>query len=88
MVDVARRLCDDNQVYVAEIWSFHTIGDQVRFTLVFRNKETPPKIAAPRAAAPRRPSAPPPPRAVAAKHAKPVKKAKAKPKPAKKKARK
>ena len=43
MVDVARRLCEDNQIYVAEIWSYHTVGDQVRFTMVFRNKETPPK---------------------------------------------
>ena len=86
MVDVARRLCDDNQIYVSEIWSYHTVGDQVRFTLVFRNKEAPPKPAAPRVAAPRR-VAPPPPRAVAAKRAKPAKKAKAKAKPAKKKAK-
>jgi hypothetical protein len=46
MVDVARRLCEDNKIYVAEIWSFHTVGDQVRFTLVHRNREAPP--AAPR----------------------------------------
>jgi len=56
MVDVARRLCDDNQIQVNEIWSYHTVGDQVRFTMVFRNKEAPPKQpAAPRAAAPRKP---------------------------------
>jgi len=42
MVDVARRLCEDNHIYVAEIWSYHTVGDQVRFTLVHRNRETPP----------------------------------------------
>lgn len=42
MVDVARRLCEDNQIYVSEIWSFHTVGDQVRFTMVYRNKEAPP----------------------------------------------
>ncbi len=53
MVDVARRLCDDNQIHVNEIWSFHTVGDQVRFTLVHRSREAP--AAAPRAA--RRPSA-------------------------------
>lgn len=47
MVDVARRLCEDNHIYVSEIWSFHTIGDQVRFTLVYRNREAPP--APPRA---------------------------------------
>ena len=39
MVDVARRLCEDNHIPVAEIWSFHTIGDQVRFTLVHRNRD-------------------------------------------------
>src|SRR5262249_614277 len=56
MVDVARRLCEDNQVYVSEIWSYHTVGDQVRFTMVFRNKEAPPKQpAVPRAAAARKP---------------------------------
>ena len=36
MVDVARRLCEDNQIHVNEIWSYHTIGDEVRFTLVHR----------------------------------------------------
>jgi hypothetical protein len=83
MVDVARRLCEDNQIYVSEIWSYHTVGDQVRFTLVFRNKEAPPKLAAPRVAPPRRPAAPPvhPPAPKPAKPAKPVKKAAAKPKP-------
>jgi hypothetical protein len=89
MVDVARRLCDDNQIYVSEIWSYHTVGDQVRFTLVFRNKEAPPKPVAPRVAAPRRPAPPPARPPVPAKRAKPVKKAvKAKPKAVKKKARK
>jgi hypothetical protein len=39
MVDVARRLCEDSQISVAEIWSFHTVGDQVRFTLVHRNRD-------------------------------------------------
>ena len=36
-VDIARRLCAENQVNVAEIWSYHTIGDQTRFTLVHRS---------------------------------------------------
>lgn len=65
MVDVARRLCEDNQVYVSEIWSFHNVGDQVRFNLVFRNREAPPKVPAARtpaaaraAAAPRAKAAP------------------------------
>ena len=39
MVDVARRLCEDNQIHVNEIWSYHTVGDEVRFTLVHRSRE-------------------------------------------------
>jgi hypothetical protein len=39
MVDVARRLCEDNQIRVSEIWSFHNVGDEVRFTLVHRNRD-------------------------------------------------
>ena len=35
-VDVARRLCTDHLIAVAEIWTYHTVGDQVRFTMVFR----------------------------------------------------
>ena len=35
-VDIARRLATENGVNVAEIWSYHTIGDQTRFTLVHR----------------------------------------------------
>lgn len=62
-VDIARRLAAENGVNVAEIWSFHTIGDQTRFTLVHRaptpepRRATPRRAAgskAPRAAAPRR----------------------------------
>ena len=49
MVEVARRLCEDNHVVANEIWSYHTIGDQVRFTLVHRSRET----SAGRPAAPR-----------------------------------
>ena len=52
MVDVARRLSDDNHIYVSEIWSYHAVGDQVRFTMVFRNKEVPPRPAASRPVAP------------------------------------
>jgi hypothetical protein len=58
MVDVARRLCEDNQIHVDEIWSFQPIGDQVRFTLVHRSRETAAPAPRPRpattAAAPRR----------------------------------
>jgi hypothetical protein len=35
-VDIARRLAAENSVNVAEIWSYHTVGDQTRFTLVHR----------------------------------------------------
>jgi len=52
MVDVARRLSEDNQIHVAEIWSFHAIGDQVRFTLVHRSREPVPGAARKRAASP------------------------------------
>jgi len=62
MVDVARRLCEDNQISVTEIWSFHFIGDQARFTLVHRNREAPAAPARKRPSAPaptpRRPSTP------------------------------
>jgi hypothetical protein len=65
-VDIARRLAAENGVNVAEIWSYHTIGDQTRFTLVHRVATPEPRrapAAAPaasaaktsRAAAPRRP---------------------------------
>ena len=58
-VDIARRLAAENQVNVAEIWSYHTIGDQTRFTMVHRALTPEPRRApaekAPRtAAAPRR----------------------------------
>jgi hypothetical protein len=39
MVDVARRLAEDNEIHVAEIWSYHVVGDEPRFTLVHRNRE-------------------------------------------------
>ena len=47
MVDVARRLCEDNHIQVNEIWSYHSVGDQVRFTLVHRSREAP-AVARPR----------------------------------------
>jgi hypothetical protein len=53
MVDVARRLCEDNQIHVSEIWSYHTVGDEVRFNLVHRSREIPP---APRARAAAKPA--------------------------------
>ena len=35
-VEIARRLATENHVHVTELWSYHTIGDQTRFTLVQR----------------------------------------------------
>ena len=69
MVDVARRLCEENQITVNEIWSFHAMGDDVRFTLVHRVREaTPPApqhppVPAPALAARRKPTPRPPARA-------------------------
>jgi len=58
MVEVARRLCEDNHIVVNEIWSYHSIGDQVRFTLVHRSREAAPVkhpvVAAPKPAPPAR----------------------------------
>jgi hypothetical protein len=39
-VDIARRLALENGVNIAELWSFHTIGDQTRFTLVQKAPES------------------------------------------------
>ena len=61
MVDVARRLCEDNKIYVAEIWSYHIVGDQPRFTLVHRNREAPPPLPRPKPV----PKPPAPPKPVA-----------------------
>ena len=51
MVDVARRLCEENQIHVAEIWSYHSVGDQIRFTLVHRSREAVAPAPRPRPAA-------------------------------------
>ena len=55
-VDAARRLCAELQIPVAEIWTFHTNFDQVRFSLIHRTPESAlPKakpVAAPKAAKP------------------------------------
>jgi hypothetical protein len=59
MVDVARRLSEDNHIHVAEIWSYHTVGDEVRFTVVHRNRETPPVTRSPRAPRPAAAAGPP-----------------------------
>jgi hypothetical protein len=51
-VDSARRLCSDLQIQAAEMWAYHAIGEQIRFTLVSRT-QTPERSrepAAPKAA--------------------------------------
>jgi hypothetical protein len=35
-VDSARRLCADHQIVTTEVWAYHAIGDQIRFTPVQR----------------------------------------------------
>ena len=35
--DVARRLCDASKVSVTEIWGYHAVGDQLRFTMTYRS---------------------------------------------------
>ncbi|MBI2189165.1 MAG: hypothetical protein HYU37_18870 [Acidobacteria bacterium] len=54
-IDVAKRLCADLQIPVAELWAYHAIGDQVRFTLVQRSSRGAEEKA--RAAARPRPAA-------------------------------
>lgn len=46
MIDVARRLAADLQISVAELWTYHPVGDQIRFTLVQRSNAVE-KAAAP-----------------------------------------
>lgn len=59
MIDVARRLCQDMQIPVAEVWAYHVIGDQLRFTLVQKTAQPevkavkPEPVTRPAAVAPR-----------------------------------
>jgi hypothetical protein len=39
MIDVGRRLLQDMQISVSEIWAYHVIGDQLRFTLVQKSAQ-------------------------------------------------
>ena len=82
-VDIARRLCTENQVGVTELWSYHSIGDQTRFLLVQRVNHVPPKPAAPAKAerpAAKKPVAKAKPKARPAARGKPAGGAKKKPK--------
>ena len=100
-VDTARRICDEYQILVAELWTYSTTFDQVRFTMVHRSPDAPvvkvpakaEKPAAPKASAPKPVAAnAAAPKPKAAPRPKPLAKksapkAKSKPKPAPKKAR-
>jgi hypothetical protein len=55
-VDSARRLCTDHQITTTEIWAYHAIGDQIRFTPVQRAPQ-PGESRARSAAEPREPVA-------------------------------
>jgi hypothetical protein len=76
-VDPARRLCAEHEVPVAEIWTYHPLGDQMRFTMVYKAPESA-RAAARRAAAEAAPA-----RKAKGKPAKPAAVKKAAKKPAK-----
>lgn len=92
-VDAVRRICTEYQIVVAELWTYTTSFDQVRFTMVHRDAEAPvvkiPERVAPVKAAPAaKPAAKPAAAKKAAKKPAPAKaKPKAKAKPAAKKAK-
>jgi hypothetical protein len=77
MVDVARRLTEDNQIHVAEIWSYHVVGDEPRFTLVHRNRDAMPALPRPHPVA--KPAAKPAVKPAAKPAARPAPRAKARP---------
>jgi hypothetical protein len=64
-VDTVKRLCAEYQIVVAELWTYTTSFDQVRFNMVYRSPDAPvvkvpvviakpaPKVAAPKVAAPK-----------------------------------
>jgi hypothetical protein len=96
-VDAVRRICDEYQIVVAELWTYSTSFDQVRFTLVHKSPDapvmkvtvTPSKPAVAKAApvkpAPKPVVAAPKAKAAAVKAKAPAAKPKAKSKPAAKK---
>jgi hypothetical protein len=51
-IDSARRMCTDLDVSLEELWAYHAIGDQLRFTLVQRSPQAEAKSRAAAAAAP------------------------------------
>lgn len=74
-IDTARRLCTDFQIPVSEVWAYHWMGDQMRFTLVQKAPGSDLKVrtvsAKPAAAA--KPAAKPAAKAAAKPAVKPVK---------------
>jgi hypothetical protein len=50
-IESAKRMCEEQQFPVAEIWTYHMALDQVRFTQVYRSPDAPKPAPAPRAVA-------------------------------------
>jgi len=67
MLDVARRLCTDSNIPVAEIHTYHWIGDEMRFVPVYKAPSDGRNDAAPARPAPRSASPKAAPRAASAK---------------------
>ena len=75
MIEVAKRLCTDQNVPVAEIHSYHAVGDEIRFVPVYRApSESRARSAAPKktASKPSKARKPKPAKASARRMAKPV----------------
>jgi hypothetical protein len=58
-IDSARRICEEQQFPVAEIWTYHLSLDQVRFTQVYRSPNAPKPAAAGRVLNDKGPADPP-----------------------------
>ena len=75
MVDVAKRLCSDFSVPVAEIYTYHWIGEEMRFLPVYKapsDGRSRPQTAAPKASKAARAPKPPKPKKKVSKPAKSV----------------
>jgi hypothetical protein len=59
MVEVAKRICSDGQIPVAEIHTYHWIGDEMRFLPVYKAPAVAVRSAAPKASASTKASARP-----------------------------
>ena len=82
-VEAAKRISDEYQIVVSELWTYTTSFDQVRFTLVSRSPDAPTvkvPAAAPKPVAKAKPAAIPKPVAKPKPAAKPTPAAKARPK--------